>query len=110
MTEDIQKSELNISFDIFDPDSAFESGTYKILEKQEDTETVEENVDYIKTGTLENGNNNINVKVEEGKNYKIELCIEHDLDTDSLGQEEDNKGFTIEEKNLSLIIDYEFEL
>ncbi len=110
VTEDIQKSELNISFDIFDPDSAFESGTYKILEKQEDTETVEENVDYIKTGTLENGNNNINVKVEEGKNYKIELCIEHDLDTDSLGQEEDNKGFTIEEKNLSLIIDYEFEL
>ena len=110
VTEDIQKSELNISFDILDLDSAFISGTYKILEKQEETENVEENLDYIKTGTVVSGNNNINVKVEEGKNYKIELCIEHDLDTNSLEQEGDNKGFSIEEKNLSLIVDYGFQL
>lgn len=110
VTEDAQKSELNISFDILDPDSAFESGTYKISEKQEDTQNTQEDSEYIKTGTLVSGNNNINVKVEEGKKYKIELCIEHDLDTNSLEQEGDNKGFTIEEENLGLITDYGFEL
>ena len=101
VTEDVQKSELNISFDILDLDSAFESGNYKISEETEDTE----NIEYIKTGTLEMSNN-INVQVEEGKNYKIELCMEYNLDTDSLEQDGDNRGFVIEEKSLSFNIDY----
>lgn len=110
VTEDIQKSELNISFDILDPDSAFKSGTYKISEQQEDTQNIEEDSDYIKTGALGTGNNNINVKVEEGKNYKIVLCMEYDLDTNSLEQEGNNEGFTIKEENLSLIVDYGFQI
>ncbi len=111
--EDIEKSELNLSFDIKDEDEAFTSGTYKIIEKQEDTTKNEDNSNEencIEAGELTAGSNAINVKVEEGKKYQVVMCIMYNLDTDTLENEKDNQGSQTEIEDISLVVDYEFKL
>lgn len=108
--EDIQKSELNISFDIKDIDQAFESGTYRIIEDKGENINPEDEEICISSGGIVLGNNKINVKVEENKDYKIILCIKYSLDTNTLEQEGENEGTTTIENNLRLVIDYKFEL
>ena len=107
---DVEKRELNISFDVADPDKAFLSGTYRIEEKQEENENAQEAPNYIKTGEVTAGNNQINVQVEEGKMYQIILCMEHNLDTDTLEIEKDNRGNTLTQKDLSFVVNYDFEV
>lgn len=107
--EDIQKSELNITFDVLDVDQAFKTGTYRIIEKKENNEENAETSD-IKTGSVISGSNNINVNVEEGKKYQIMLSIEYNLDTDTLEQEVDNTGRITKEEELSLVLNYNFNL
>ena len=63
LTEDIEKSELNISFDIVDPDETIKSGIYTITEKKENAESSEE-TEYVQQGPVVVGTNNINIKVE----------------------------------------------
>lgn len=108
--EDIQKSELNISFDIKDIDQAFESGAYRIIEDKGENINQEDGEICISSGSVVLGNNKINVKVEEDKDYKIILCIKYNLDTNTLEQEGENEGTTTIENNLSFVIDYKFEL
>ena len=109
-SEDIEKSELNLSFSIVDPDNAFQSGTYQITEKQEDTEKEENEVDVIQSGEVTAGDNQINVKVEEEKDYQIMLCIEYNLDTQTLEEESNNHGTLTYKEDLKLVINYDFQL
>ncbi|MCI8620516.1 MAG: hypothetical protein HFJ50_01510, partial [Clostridia bacterium] len=111
-SEDIEKSELNLSFDIKDEDKAFTSGTYRIIDKQDNTENVEglSGENCIKAGELTAGSNTINVKVEENKNYQVVMCIIYNLDTDTLENEKDNQGSQTEIEDICLVVDYEFKL
>lgn len=114
-SENIEKLELNLSFDIKDEDKAFTSGTYTIIEKQEEQENIENeeiltDENCIKAGELTSGSNTINVKVEENKNYQVVMCIMYNLDTDTLENEEDNQGSQTEIEDISLVVDYEFKL
>ena len=114
-SEDIEKLELNLSFDIKDEDRAFTSGTYTIIEKQEGQENTENgetvtDENCIKAGELTSGFNTINVKVEENKNYQVDMCIMYNLDTDTLENEEDNQGNQTHKEDISLIVDYKFKL
>lgn len=109
--DDIEKSELNISFDVIDEDQAFVSGAYRIVEiKEEQSEDAQSKEEYIKTGSFVSGNNEINVKVEEDKKYRVVLEINYNLDTDTLEQDEEHEGLTTFENTVSLVGDYKFEL
>ncbi len=110
LTEDLEKSELNISFDVVDSDEAItRTGEYTITEKKEETESSEE-TNYIQHGGVEVGTNNINVKVEENKKYQILVNVPYNLDTDTLEQEVDNTGRLTKDEELILIKDYKFQL
>ncbi|MCI8273737.1 MAG: hypothetical protein HFJ55_06630 [Clostridia bacterium] len=112
-SEDVEKHELNLSFDVKDEDNAFLSGSYRIIEKTEDTEEIEEITDEeecIKTGEFVAGSNTINVKVEEEKTYQIIMCMEYNLDTDTLEQEQDNRTTKTTYEELKLIVDYDFKM
>lgn len=76
VTEDTEKSELNISFNIIDSDKAIKSGEYKIAEKDKEG--------YIQQGAVVAGTNNINVKVKENTKYQILVEAQYNLDTDTL--------------------------
>lgn len=109
--DDIEKSELNISFDVIDEDQAVILGEYRIVEiNEEQSEDAQSKEEYIKIGSLVSGNNKINVKVEEDKKYKVVLTINYNLDTDTLEQEEEHEGLTTFENTVGLVIDYKFEL
>ena len=115
VAEDIEKSELNISFDIINHDESFKEGTYRIIEEKENDENAEnsentEVTDHIKTGDVTTGTNNINVKVEEGKKYKIILCITYYVNTGTLEETANNVSTMTIEKDLSFVINYNFEL
>lgn len=118
LTEDMEKSELNISFDLVDPDGAVNSknsdetlrtGEYIIIEKKEETEA-SEGTNYIQQGDVELGTNKINVKVEKDKKYQILVNVPYNLDTATLEQEVDNTGRLTKEVELALIEDYDFQL
>ncbi len=118
LTEDLEKSELNISFDIVDSDGAVNTeiasetimnGEYVIIEKNEETENSEE-TNYIQQGAVKLGTNNINVKVEENKKYQILVEVPYNLDTGTLEQEGDNSGRLKKDEELALIKDYHFQL
>ena len=122
--ENIEDSELKVSFDLEDIDGAFKSGTYNIKEKVEETENNEQNeeesndssstksTNNLPAGELKLGHNEINVKVEEEKEYQFEICHTYNLDTDTLDQEEgsDNNGVETIHNDISLVINYEHEL
>lgn len=126
--ENIQNSELKVSYDIEDVDGAFKSATYNITEKvenikndeaaqnTENTEDTEETdtklKDALASGEVKVGHNEITVKIEEEKEYQFEMCLTYNRDTDTLEQEEgaNNEGFETIHKNMSLIINYELEL
>lgn len=149
--EDIEKSELNISFDIINHDEAFKEAAYRIIEEKENDENAEnsgntententvstassensentendgnvengentdnsgsaEVTDCIKAGTVTTGTNNINVKVEEGKSYKMTVCLTYYTNTGTLEETESNVSTMTIEKDLSLVINYNFEL
>lgn len=108
--EDIEKTELNISFDMVDPDHAFLSGNYNIVEKRDESENQAGEVDAIQTGEIIAGNNKINVKVEEGKIYEITMCMTHNLDTDTLEIEGENQVSVTEKEELSLVVNYDFKV
>ena len=112
---DIEKSELNISFDIKDEDRAFTSGTYRIIEKQEEKDNIENaeiltDENCIDAGELKSETNTINVKVEENKEYQVVMCIIYNLDTDTLENDKDNVGTQTEIEDISLVVDYDFKL
>ncbi len=108
--EDIEKTELNISFNLTDQDQSFQSGTYRIIEENVENKSQDDVTEYIKTGSLQIDSNHINVKVEENKKYKIMLCIQYELATGGIEQEGETIGTDTIEKELSLILDYKFEL
>lgn len=127
LTEDLEKSELNISFDVVDSDETVSSGIYTITEKKEETESNKtsksneasesneetenpEGTEYIQQGVVEVGTNNINVKVEENKKYQILVEVQYNLDTGNLEQEGDNTGRLTKVEELVLIRDYNFQL
>lgn len=107
--EDIEKTELNLFFDVVDQDQAFLSGNYRIAEKQEGSENEQEG-NIIQTGDITAGNNKINVKVEEGKKYQIIMCMTHNLDTDTLEIESENQGSITKQEDLSLVVNYDFKV
>ncbi len=109
LTENIENSELNISFDLVDFDETVKSGTYIITEKKETVESIEA-TDYVQQGNIAVGNNNINVKVEKDKKYQILIEAQYNLDTDTLEQEVDNSGRLKKEQELILKEDYKFQL
>lgn len=118
LTQDLEKSELNILFDIVDSDGAVNTenssetimnGEYVIIEKNEGTEN-SEGTNYIQQGAVKLGANNINVKVEENKKYQILVEVPYNLDTDTLEQEGNNSGRLTKDEELVLIKDYNFEL
>ena len=118
LTEDMEKSELNLSFDVIDPDGAADrvnsdetttTGGYIISEKKEEAEASEE-TNVIQQGSVKVGSNKINVKVEEGKKYQILVEVPYNLDTDTLNQEGDHTGRLVKEEELIFIKDYNFQL
>ncbi len=110
--EDIEKTELNVSFDVVDPDQAFVSGNYRIVEKQGENEAENESADgeAILTGEVTAGNNKINVKVEEGKIYEIIMCLTYNLDSDTLEIEGENQVTVTEKEDLKLVVNYDFKV
>lgn len=109
--DDLEKTELNISFNLEDKDGAFQSGSYRIIEeKSEEEQNTEESGEYIKTGNVSVGENHINVKVDANKKYKIVLCIQYDLATGGIEQEGQTNGVETIEEELGFVSDYEFEL
>ena len=109
--EDIEKTELNLSYDVVDPDKSFIIGNYRIIEKKQENENAtQETTDYIQEGEIVSGNNKINVKVEEGKEYQILLSMQYNLDTDTLEVEGDNQGSVTHQEDLSFIVNYDFKV
>jgi len=114
--QDIENVSLDVSFNIEDLDNAFLEGTYNIEETTVtklddlDDENNKEAKDSIQSGELKVGNNNLKVKVEEGKNYKLDLHIEYKL---SSGNSEEDLKYS-DSIDLSQILnfnpDYKFEL
>ena len=110
LTEDLEKSELNISFDVVDSDEAITgTGEYIITENKEENEN-SEGTNYIQQGAVKVGTNEINVKVEENKKYQILVNVPYNLDTNTLEQEVDNTGRLTKNEELILVKDYEFQL
>ncbi len=114
VAEDIEKTQLNISFDLNDIDKAFMAGTYRIVEKKEENTKSENSTDEeencIKTGAFVAGSNNINVEVEENKTYQVIMCTEYNLDTDTLENDKEHYGNTMHIEEISLVVDYGLEL
>ena len=109
LKEDIENSELNISFDIVDSDETIESGIYTITEKNEDDEN-SETTDCIQQGAVTTGTNNINVKVEENKKYQMLVEAQYSLDSGTLEQEGETTGRLTKYVDLILVKDYNFQL
>lgn len=110
LTEDTEKLELNISFDLVDDDETIESGVYTIIEKREEDED-SKGTNYIQQGDVVVGTNNINIKVEANKRYQILIEAQYKLDTGTLEQEGENTtGILTKSEELVFIEDYNFQL
>lgn len=114
--QDIENVSLDVSFNVEDIDNAFLKGTYNIIETNitnvEDLENEEntENKESIQSGEVKAGNNNIKVKVEEGKNYKLALHLEYKLSSGDSEEDMKYSGYIDLAEILSFNPEYNFEL
>ncbi len=101
VSENVKESKLNISFDILDKDNSITSATLKVTD---------ENSKVIKETTIKKGTNKIEIDVDDEKKYKANIIINYDLATNTLDKEENHTGNIYNEKELQLIINYDFKL
>lgn len=102
VTEIIEYAKLKVSFDIKDDDNSLTDAKIELFEKDVDTEPVKE-------GTVNSGNNEFILDLEENKDYILNIYLGYNLDTDQLTEhEQDNTGSILETKELKLNIDYKF--
>ena len=115
--EDVGNSKLKAIFKVEDPEETIILGNYEIIEDKKqnlevevEDEGQEQENKIIQLGEITAGDNEIEFTAEEGKHYKLRMYIKYDLDTNTLQTEIDNIGNITEEKDLSLIEDYNFEI
>lgn len=98
---DASNLKAHISFDFTDPDDSMTSGVITV--KNADDKIV-------KAGTVKKGKNTLEVPLQDGKNYKVNISVEYDLDTNELKQEKDNTGELSLEKDLRIVANYDFTI
>lgn len=101
VNENIMDSSMTISFDVTDEDNAIISSKVEILD---------EIGNVLSQYQAKKGHNNIKINVEALKKYKVCFNFKYNLTTD---KDLDDKGLTgvIDfEKDLQLVIDYNFEI
>ena len=115
--EDVGNSKLKAIFKVEDSEETIILGNYEIIEDKKqnlevevEDEGQEQENKIIQLGEITAGDNEIEFTAEEGKHYKLRMYIKYDLDTNTLQTEIDNIGNITEEKDLSLIEDYNFEI
>ncbi len=101
--ENINDSKLNISFDIVDIDNSLEKSYITI------TDATDESIIILKE-KVNKGKNNIELKVEDKKEYKASIDLNYDLDSNQITNDEDHTGTEKIEKTLQLLIDYNFSI
>lgn len=95
---DINEMKMNLSFDIVDKDNSMLEATLEIINDQQ---TV------IQTETLKTGKNNIDVQLENGKEYKARFALTYCLY--GLEDEEHTRTILIL-RDLQIVVDYNFEI
>ncbi len=101
ISENSKESKINIAFDVLDKDNSITSAIIKITD---------ENSKVIKEKEIKKGANKIEVDVDDEKKYKANIIISYDLATNTLDKEENHTGNIYAEKDLQLIINYDFKL
>lgn len=99
--ENINEQKITVSFDVIDKDEAIIEGKLEILDDQEQI---------IKEEQIVKGTNEIEIEVQEGKQYKANFILNYDLDTNELEKEEDHTGRMITQKELQMVIDYNLKV
>jgi len=98
--EDIDNTKLIINFDVEDKDYSMTTSTIKIS----DADTI------VASQNLQIGKNRIEIEVEENKVYQVLIVLNYDLDTNTLENEENHLNHELYEKELQLIVDYNFNI
>ena len=102
VNEDINKSKVDISFDLEDSDHSIQWATLEILNDKDEP---------IHNSDISSGKNAIKVALESDKQYTVNFRIAYDLDTNQLSEhEEDHSGILEESKALEFIIDYQWKI
>lgn len=102
LEEYIKDGKLIVKFDINDKDLAATGANVEIYN---------ENNEFIKSQIISIGTNKIEILAKENEKYKLNIYVLYNLDTDSLGEhEEDNSGTLTVIKDLEFIDDYEFSI
>lgn len=97
--EDIFNSTMKVSYDLVDRDNAILSSEVQI---------VDENGKIIKKSQIRKGHNLIDLEVEDSEKYKVAFDLRYNLTDDKNLEEENLAGSIHIEKELQLIIDYNF--
>jgi len=102
--ENKQESKIDVTFDLFDEDNAFESGKLRLIEKETGEVKKEENVIL--------GKNTSTFSLENAVKYDVQVVIDATLDTNSLEEISPNvlKDFEIKKVEARLITDYKLDI
>ena len=102
LEENLEEGKLIAKFEITDNGSAVTSAFIEVFD--EDNEK-------IKTENISVGTNTIEISAKENEKYKLIIYVSYNLDTDSLGEHEEDNSSTLNlEKELEFIGDYKFSI
>lgn len=101
VNEDIMSSSMTVSFDVNDEDNALVSSKIEISD---------ENGNILSKYQAKKGHNDIKINVEALKKYKVCFTFKYNLTTNKDSEDESLTGVIDFEKELQLVIDYNFEI
>lgn len=99
--EDKKNAKVAILFDVIDPDSSLKAATIEIYNDDQTLKTKQ---------NLKRGENRIEIEVEDAKEYKAHILLDYDLDSNQLENDENHTGTQKYEKELQLILSYNFDV
>ncbi len=100
--ENINDSKLAVKVNLIDNDNAVTNAVVEIYDNADNK---------IKTENINIGQNTIEFLANEKEKYKLYIHISYNLDTDSLGEhDEDKTGNVVLEKELEAILEYNFSI
>ncbi len=98
--EDKDNSKLIVLFDVIDKDDSLINGSF----------TVNDEDILLNKTELKKGANRIELEVEDKKEYKASIVLDYDLDSNQLENDENHSNTQSYEKDLQLLIDYNFNI
>lgn len=99
--EDKENAKLSILFNVMDVDASLRLATIEIYDEDQTLKTKQ---------NLKRGENRIEIEVEDAKEYKAYITLDYDLDSNQLENDEEHVGTQKYEKELQLILNYNFSI